>query len=193
MVKMSTTKTPLLSGNWYHIYNRGINGERLFFEKENYTFFLKQLAQHVLGVAEIYSYCLLGNHFHLLVRIHENLKKQPHLGFSHFFNSYSQAINKRFNRTGGLFERPFRRKIIESESYRAQLVFYIHHNPVHHSLTQDFQFYPHSSYRAILSKTDTRLMRNEVLQWFSGEKGFIAFHQREPNFETIKDCIIEIN
>ena len=190
---MSITKTPLLPGNWYHIYNRGINGGRLFFENENYYFFLRQLTQHVLGVAEIYSYCLLGNHFHLLVRIHENLEKQPHLGFSHFFNSYTQAINKLFNRTGGLFERPFRRKLIESEIYRAHLVFYIHYNPVHHELSKDFRFYPYSSYKTILSEAPTHLMRNEILKWFDGQKDFIEFHQREPNFESIKDHIIEVS
>lgn len=48
---MSTTRTPLLPGNWYHIYNRGINGERLFLENENFTYFLKLIARHVLKVA----------------------------------------------------------------------------------------------------------------------------------------------
>jgi len=66
---MSTITTPLLPENWYHIYNRGINVEILFFEKRNYDFFLKLLARHVLAVAEIYAYCLLPNHFHMLVRV----------------------------------------------------------------------------------------------------------------------------
>ena len=55
---MSTTKTPLVPGNWYHIYNRGINAKRLLFEEQNCAYFLKQLAKHVLSVAEVYAYCL---------------------------------------------------------------------------------------------------------------------------------------
>ena len=188
---MSTTITPLLPENWYHIYNRGVNGERLFFEDKNFAFFLKLLTRHVLCVAEIYAYCLLRNHFHLLVRIREKLVKQPHLGFSHLFNSYAQAINRRYGRTGSLFDRPFRRKLIESEVYRTQLIFYIHNNPRHHGVCEDFRYYPHSSYKAMLSQAPTNLMRSSVLDWFEGPIGFIDFHQREHDMGTIRDCIIE--
>lgn len=189
---MSTTVTPLLPENWYHIYNRGIDGAQLFFEQQNYEFFLKLLVQHVLGVAEIYAYCLLGNHFHLLARILERPQKKPHLGFSHLFNSYAQAINKRYNRTGSLFERPFRRKLIVSEAYRARVLFYIHYNPVHHGFCDDFRNYPHSSYRAILSDLATHLKRAEVLEWFEGREGFIEFHHSKPDFEDIRDYVIEL-
>ncbi len=118
-VHESTTKTPLLPGNWYHIYNRGINGERLFYEEENYLYFLRLLTRYVLNVAEVYAYCLLVNHFHLLVRIFDQPAKPPHQVFSHLFNSYAQSINKRYDRTGSLFERPFHRRLIDSERYRA--------------------------------------------------------------------------
>ena len=188
---MSTTVTPLLPENWYHIYNRGVNGESLFFEDKNFAFFLKLLTCHVLGVAEIYAYCLLRNHFHLLVRIREKAIKRPHLGFSHLFNGYAQSINRRYGRTGSLFERPFRRKLIDSEVYRTQLVFYIHNNPRHHGVCEDFRSYPDSSYKAMLSQAPTHLMRAEVLHWFEGRQGFIAFHQREHDIDAIKDYIIE--
>ncbi|MFQ5641889.1 MAG: transposase [bacterium] len=188
---MSTTEIPLLPENWYHIYNRGINGQQLFFEQQNYDFFLKLLGLHVLGVAEIYAYCLLGNHFHLLVRILAKPQKRPHLGFSNLFNSYAQATNKKYNRTGSLFERPFRRKLIDSEIYRAQVLFYIHHNPVHHGLCDDFRHYPHSSYRGILSDLATHLKRLEVLEWFEGREGFVEFHHSKPDFEDIRNYVIE--
>ncbi|MCH7677555.1 transposase, partial [candidate division KSB1 bacterium] len=90
-----------------------------------------------------------------------------------------------------LFDRPFRRKMIESEVYRAQLIFYIHNNPRHHGVCEDFRYYPHSSYKAMLSQAPTNLMRSSVLDWFEGPIGFIDFHQREHDIGTIRDYILE--
>ena len=59
----------LLPTKLYHIYNRANGREHLFIEDENYGFFLQKVSQYILPVAEIYSYCLLPNHFHLLVKI----------------------------------------------------------------------------------------------------------------------------
>lgn len=175
---MSTTVTPLLPGNWYHIYNRGINGETIFSDPRNYEYFLQLLVKHVLPVIEVFACCLLRNHFHLLVRILEEIEKQPHRAFSNWFNSYAQAFNKQQGRTGSLFERPFHRKLITSEKYRAQVVFYIHQNPKHHNICEDFRTYPHSSYKAILSTAPTHLQREIVLRWFGGHEGFVAYHKR---------------
>jgi hypothetical protein len=60
---------PLACDRFYHIYNRGTNGETLFREERNYRYFLDLYARHVEPVAETYAYCLVLNHFHLLVRI----------------------------------------------------------------------------------------------------------------------------
>jgi len=64
-----TSPTSLEYGAYYHIYNRGNNGENIFFEERNYHHFLKLYARHVAPVADTYAYCLLRNHFHVLVRI----------------------------------------------------------------------------------------------------------------------------
>ena len=58
-------------GYFYHIYNRGNNSEKIFFSEENYAYFLKLLTKYIFPVADIYAYCLLNNHFHILVRIKE--------------------------------------------------------------------------------------------------------------------------
>ena len=60
---------PLHYGETYHVYNRGNNGETLFREQRNYPYFLKLYARYTEPVAETYAYCLMSNHFHLLVRI----------------------------------------------------------------------------------------------------------------------------
>ncbi len=61
--------TPLQYNAYYHIYNRGINGENIFIEERNYVHFLNLCQKHIEPIAEIYAYCLLRNHFHIIVRI----------------------------------------------------------------------------------------------------------------------------
>ncbi len=53
----------------YHLYNRGINGENIFKEERNYTYFLQKYAQYIEPIAETFAYCLLKNHFHIAVRV----------------------------------------------------------------------------------------------------------------------------
>ncbi len=183
---MSTTTTPLLPGNWYHIYNRGINGQNIIFEEMNYNFLLELMAKHLLSDVEIYAYCLLSNHFHFLVRICDMPEKKPHLGFSNLFNSYAQAVNKRYNRTGSLFEKPFRRKLIHSEKYLRHLLYNIHSNPVHHKICADIVDYEHSSYASLLSSAPTKLMRDEVLSWFDTRDDFVEFHAVKQDLEIIE-------
>jgi putative transposase len=63
------TVIPLEPGQYFHIYNRGVNRNNIFVEERNYAFFMQLYAKHVAPVAETYAYCLLRNHFHILVRI----------------------------------------------------------------------------------------------------------------------------
>ena len=62
----------LCSGEFYHLYNRGNNREPIFFERENYLFFLRQLRQYLLPVLDVTAYCLMPTHYHLLVQIKAN-------------------------------------------------------------------------------------------------------------------------
>jgi len=66
---MKNTTTPIVPGVYYHIYNRGNNHENLFIEERNYSYFLNLYAKHIGPIAETHAYCLLRNHFHLLVKI----------------------------------------------------------------------------------------------------------------------------
>jgi putative transposase len=176
-------------GKYYHIFNRGNNREDLFKEEKNYDYFLKLYIHHIDPVADTFAYCLMKNHFHLLVRIKEKdelerLAKYLKLGksldplqsFKNFFISYSKSINKAYGRTGALFEYPFKKIEINSDLYFSRLVHYIHFNPQHHGFTDDFRTYPYSSYQLILSEQVTTLQRGAVIQWFGGKKDFLGFH-----------------
>ena len=225
---MKSNIEPLFPYTFYHIYNRGINGETIFKKEENYAYFLQRYAFFIPPVAETYAYCLLGNHFHLLVRIrsekeilefankkvtannadrvqnpvsvNDPISKRERtvdqlisLQFSHFFNSYAQAFNKQNDRTGGLFETPFRRKQITSESYLSQVIFYIHSNPQKHGFCDDFRDYPYSSYHAHLSSKPTKLAREEVLQSFGGEGYYRDFHKARHDTKEIDRWAIEFD
>ena len=106
-------------------------------------------------------------------------KYNPTNQFSHLFNAYTKAINKRYHRTGSLFEHPFRRIKIESDKHLKYLVYYIHHNPIHHGFCEHYLDYPWSSYLTIVSPKTTKLNRAEVLEWFSDKSNFEKFHSQE--------------
>jgi putative transposase len=185
----------LQHGQYYHIYNCGINGERLFREATNYEYFLKLYEKYIDPIAETFAWCLMGNHFHLLVRIREeaenikhlnltgfknlsDLEKNtpPHQHFSNLFNAYSKAINKRYHRHGSLFERPFKRKLIDNEKYLKQLVLYIHNNPVHHGFCNHPVEYAWSSYLTCISAKPAKIKCTSVLNWFDDIHRFESDH-----------------
>src|SRR5690349_11130428 len=64
-----TSPSPLLYDTYYHIYNRGVNGEDIFVEERNYDLFLRLFEKHLLPVCDLFAYCLLKNHFHISVRV----------------------------------------------------------------------------------------------------------------------------
>ena len=178
---------PLENGKYYHIYNRGINSGILFKEKSNYEYFLKLYDIHMEPMAETYAWCLMKNHFHFLIRIKEideittEKKIPPSQSFSNLFNAYTKAFNKKYNRHGGLFERPFRRKSIEEDSYFQNLVAYIHNNPVHHNICEHPLHYPWSSYTTCLSDKPTKLKRKEVIALFDDIENFKYVHELKRN------------
>ncbi|TRX35380.1 hypothetical protein FNW52_11710 [Flavobacterium sp. ZT3R18] len=197
----------MLHGNYYHIYNRGNNGIDIFLENENYYHFLRLYAKYIEPVAETFAWCLLKNHFHILVRIKEKSEINngelsysttekpkvidPSRQFSHLFNAYTQAINKRYNRTGSLFETTFERKLVTSETYFQKLIYYIHNNPVHHGFVNQMSLYPWSSYETVISSKPTKLKREEVIEIFGDINNFIQYHEEQQNLNEINNFVIE--
>lgn len=163
------------AGNFYHIYNRGNNSDFIFLEEENYFYFLRLVKKYLLPISEIYAYCLIKNHFHILLKINDDAIKVSQ-GFSNLFNAYTKAINKKYSRTGSLLEKPFKRIKISDENYLKTLVLYIHLNPENHQVSNDFSLYKYSSYLSFLSKTPTNIQRKYVLELFDGKENFIKTH-----------------
>jgi putative transposase len=191
----------LIPGKYFHLYNRGINGQSLFLESANYQHFLRLYEKYIDPIGETYAWCLMPNHFHFLIRIREFPNpdrvirpcqgKDPSLAFSHLFNSYAQAFNKRYKRTGALFETPFKRKSVNDLSYFKELVFYIHNNPVKHGYCKDLLDYPWSSYMTIISFHKTKLQRDKVVGWFDSKTEFALYHQGKHDLISIESLIID--
>ena len=193
---------PLQHGQYYHIHNRvhnrGNNRECIFIEERNYRYFLKLYAKHIEPIADTFAYCLLPNHVHFLVYIKDltglpdlsGLKK-PSQHFSNLFNAYTKAINKAYDRTGALFQRPFGRIPVTSDAYFIHVVTYIHQNPQKHGLVADFRTWPYSSYHAHLSDKPTRLQRDDVLTWFDGADGFKMAHCHQADVHLLAPLLPE--
>ena len=189
-------KEPFEPDCFYHIYNKGNNEENIFIEEKNYNFFLQKIIKYLVPIADIYSYCLLKNHFHILLKIKpkedlpEEYKETVHLPFSNLFNSYAKSINKHYNRTGSLFQEHLKRNKVENEDYLKQLLLYIHLNPVKHNFIDNFKEYPHSSYLAYESDKPTHLKRDWILELFGGKENFEFCHdEKQLKYEGVLDEI----
>ena len=192
----------LIPESTYHVFNHAVSTDNLFRSDENYRFFLRKYTHYIAPVAHTFAYCLLPNHFHFALRIKsenelaiyfksigkqldknrpkfQTLEKLVSLQFSHMFNSYTQALNKQFSRKGVLFRKPFRRLLIDSDSYFRDLIHYIHFNPVHHGFTNDLRTWKHSSFESFYSDKSSLLERDEVIGWFHDKANFYACHQKE--------------
>lgn len=196
-------RKPIEPEKFYHIWNRGNNRENLFYSSHNYEYFIRSYAEYLDPVVETYAFCLLPNHFHLLIRTKslavspagETAKKSKSDPVSHafqrFFTAYSQAINIQERRTGSLFQKPFKRLEITSARQLANLVLYIHTNPQKHRIIEDFRQYPWSSYERIIRNRPSKLKKEEVLQWFSDKGNYVNYHAQTIDLDELKDIIIE--
>lgn len=178
-MKLETLK----QDGFYHIYNRGNNGEDIFRNDENYRYFLQLLEKYLSPKISIFAYCLLKNHYHLLIRVEEENITQS---ISNFFNAYAKAYNKEHRRTGSLFEKHFKRIRLYDETYIRHLILYIHTNPQHHNITEDFRNYAFSSYQIIRSERETKIKREEVIQLFGGIANFEVTHMQKSEHLTKK-------
>lgn len=98
--------------------------------------------------------------------------------FSNCLNSYTKSFNKENGRKGALFMDYMKRSLVRKETDFTNFVWYIHKNAVHHQLAKQIGDWPYDSYRSLLSKASTSLLRDEVISWFGGKEEFIKFHQQ---------------
>ncbi|KPQ16190.1 MAG: transposase [Algoriphagus marincola HL-49] len=176
----------------YHIYSRSVGNDLLFIEEKNYLFFLDKYDQFCSRVFTTLAYCLIPNHFHFLVQVKPDIENhQVVKAFSDFLNSYTKAFNKTYSRNGALFQRKFKRKLVEQENYLTRMILYIHHNPTKHRIVENFKLWNYSSYRSFLSSKPSKIDRSFVLAWFGGLESFEEIHETIKSEYLPDDFLLE--
>lgn len=181
---MPYRKTPLVSGEIYHVFNRGVAKLPIFYDKRDYNHLLeviyyyqfqgpkpkfsqlKQLKdfnfERNKKIVEILCYCLMPNHYHFLIRQLEDN------GLSEFIsklsNSYTKYFNIRHERVGPLLQGQFKAKRIEDDEQLIHVSRYIHLNPLKAFLVKGLKTYQWSSYPSFIGITEDKVCA----------KGFIA-------------------
>jgi len=173
---------PFIPELHYHIYNRGNNRERIFFESDNYLYFLKKIKAYLVPVADVLVYCLMPTHYHVVGRVKlppqtseilkisevlnsEALKRSPiSTAMMKLSVSYTKAINKRFQRAGVLFQGQFQAKPILTSEYLFNLCRYIHGNPVKDGLVADIAQWQYSNYLEWIGERNGTLVDKAFVQ-----------------------------
>ncbi len=160
----------------HHLYNRGVNRGTIFFEDKDYTYFLRKMKED----KEKYSimincYCLLPNHFHLFVK--QLTKEHPISKFTgNLTNAYTKGTNKKYGRTGVLFQGRTKNKLIISEDYFIWLCKYILNNPVKAGLANQPEGWEYSSAKEYFGLATMNLTdKDEMLKRFNSIDEFVSF------------------
>lgn len=198
MPSKNTIKTYVENG-YYHTYNRGVEKRNIFLDEQDYAVFLHFLKQYLspppargayltmTGLhlvrprpiqtlheeLDLFTYCLMPNHFHLL------LKQKTINGITKLLRrlctSFVMYFNKKYNRVGRLFQGTYKATLIDREEYLLHLSRYIHLNPVFDKVTpcQGYKAcikpfdYPFSSYEYYLGKKKAPWLKpEEILSFF---------------------------
>lgn len=161
---------------FYHVYNRGSEKRIIFQSSRDYTNFLLRVEEIGKKFAiQILCYCLMPNHFHLLI------KQASSYSIAQFMNSlqlgYAKFFNTKYQRVGPLFQGRFKAKLLENEAYLLQLSAYIHRNPVPRLINPEksrdlalstLNEYPYSSYPTYIGRTNEGFIEKDtILSYFS--------------------------
>lgn len=199
----------------YHVYNQGNNRQLLFFCRENYLLFLEKVNKHLKPVCEILAWCLMPNHFHLLlgtscissekVRAGGNEMSRLSYGFKVLESSYCRAINYQEKRTGSLFRQRTKSKCLTTEAFlfdepgnmfpadfadfHALTCFnYIHDNPVNAGLVLKPEEWEFSSFQDYAGLRLGKLCNQELCRrWVAYDlRDIVGPFPRELSPERVK-------
>jgi len=179
---MPYRKFEFAANQYYHLFNRGNNHAIIFCEAENYRYFLRLLGKYLLpDQVEIVAYCLMPDHYHLLVcpRV-DTLSKlmQP------FLLAYTHAFNERYGRMGALFQGRCKAHYVNKNEYLLQLSRYIHLNPVRAGLVKQAENWEFSSYLDYLGiRTGSILNPKIVLDQFQSPQDYRNFMEEEMEIQ----------
>ncbi len=146
---MPRRKVSFIPGEIFHFLCRGHNRGVIFLEPGNYLYFLKGVQRYLVPVVDILAYCLMPTHYHLLIRVKEDVM-DPVLvstAMQKLAVSYTSMANRRYDRVGALFQGRFQSLWVTDHAYLRTLCIYIHANPVKDGLVDHPEDWPYSNYQ----------------------------------------------
>lgn len=181
--------------SYYHIYARGASRQDIFLEPSDYSVFLELFRRYLSAEEmkdsagmpyvklyddiELLSYCLMTNHFHLLVyQINEGAMQRLMRGV---MTSYNRYFNKKYKRSGSLFESRYKASRVSTDEYLMHISRYIHLNP------KQWQKYPYSSLQYYLEPhAQDWISEERILDLFMSRSAYAEF---VADYESIKESI----
>lgn len=187
----------------YHVYNRGVEKRIIFLDDRDYKTFLYFLKQYLIEEndpaknlsnykgrtfarrsfydrIELLAYCLMPNHFHLLIK--QKNKNDLKEFMQCLATSYSLYFNDRYERVGSLFQGRYKAILIKDDGYLLHLSRYIHLNPAGNDKGRTFvklQEYDFSSYQDYVGVRNTKWLKPEfILEYFNGAKDQAIFNSQ---------------
>ena len=174
-------------GAIYHIHHRGNHQEFIYRDDDDRKLFLELLESTIQRMNWIcHAYCLMGNHYHLLIEIPEGILSR---GMAWLNGVYTQKFNRKYGLTGHLFQGRFKSKPIEDNMQFLTAARYVVRNPVEASIVEDAGQWPWSSYRATvgLIKPPEYLFVDDVLSSLSKDRSKAQFYFQEFVKMDLKD------
>ena len=172
----------------YHVMLRGINGQIIFEDNEDYERLIQSIGEYK-GVCEyeIYAYCLMSNHIHLLMK---EGKEDLGIVFRRIGASYVYWYNGKYSRTGHLFQDRYKSEVVENDEYFLTVLRYINQNPIKAGIEREIGRYPWSSYNEYLGKEGICDAKFALGFFGQDEKGAIAAFEKF-NYEENNDKCLE--
>ncbi|MCL2061917.1 MAG: transposase [Firmicutes bacterium] len=157
----------------YHVVLRGINKQTIFYDDEDRKVFLNRLKINKEKISyEIYSFCMMSNHIHILINELDNSIGKI---FQKILGSYVYWYNRKYERIGNLFQDRFKSETINSEGHLLSAVRYIHQNPIKAGIAKSIEEYEWSSYSAYVSDKKGFINTDYILRILDGKDKFIKF------------------
>lgn len=169
---------------YYHVYNRGVGKQVIYHDDEDFSVFLNLLKryldiephkdkkgreyEHLRDQVELLAYCLMPNHFHALVYIHDEQAMTKLLRA--VCGAYTVYYNKKYDRVGHLFQGAYKASRIDDDAYLQHISRYIHINP------KDYKSWPWSSLSAYQGKKQIDWVQpNRITELFNGPSEYMDF------------------
>jgi len=168
----------------YHIIFKGIDNQNIFYDDQDRKIFLEKLIMNKKeNNNKIYSYCLMDNHIHMVIRIEKEFLSKA---MQTLMIRYVRYFNKKYKRTGTLLQNRFKSKNVENQRYFLEVCKYIHQNPENAGMakTEDYKW---SSYNEYLGK-EIIIDKKVLLHYLNNDiNEFIKYTTKNDSDENINE------